>query len=190
MNNRVRMGWATFGPALLVAILLGGCTEPPPTAVKVGDKVPAMSIDALEGRALDSAEWRGRTVVLNIWATWCPPCRAEMPALDRLSRSLDPAGHLVVGLSLDKDSNLVREFARRYSVSFPLAVDPDGQTATRLLGTRVLPDTLIIAPDGRLADRVEGSAEWDSDAMRQRVVAARHKPGGSLRRTSTTDKRL
>jgi len=154
-----------------LVLLLAACQSPPPALLPVGASLPPLLLEGLDGGTLASADWRGRTVVLNLWATWCVPCREEMPALERLSRGLDPAHYRVIGVSLDTDRNLVREFALRYGVTFALAIDPDGQSL-KALRSRVLPDTLLIAPDGRLAGRVQGGAAWDSDEMRGRVLAA------------------
>lgn len=156
---------------LLAALLVAGCHGSEPAPVGVGAPLPVLKLERLEGGTISSAQWRGRTVVLNLWATWCAPCRREMPALQALSNRLDPDRFQVVGLALDDDRNLVREFALQHAITFPLAVDPAGYTAHAVLGSRVLPDTFVVAPDGRLVDRVRGSAPWDSDAMRQRVLA-------------------
>lgn len=133
--------------------------------------MPPLVLAGLDGVPIRSADWRGRTVVLNIWATWCVPCREEMPALQRLHAALDPTQFRVIGLSVDEDANLVREFKLRYELSFPLALDPTGALAQGSLGSRALPDTLIVGPDGRLADRVAGGADWDAPAVRARVLA-------------------
>ena len=160
----------------LVLLTAAGCFRRAPEPLSLGAPVPAFAVSRLDGGSLRSGEWGRRTVVLNLWATWCVPCREEMPSLEKLSRSLDPAQFLVVGLSQDTDRNLVREFALKYGVTFPLALDPDGKLAKSALGSGVLPDTLIISPQGRLADRVQGGADWTAAAMRERVLAGRGAP--------------
>lgn len=164
--------WIGLLLVAFLAPLLGGCPgERPEARIQAGDLVPPIEIQRLDGKKLDSGGWKGRTVVLNLWATWCTPCRDEMPALERLANALDPERFQVVGIALDEDRNLVREFALQTGVTFPLGVDPQGRWVKRALGSWALPDTLIIAPDGRLAARVLGSAPWDSAEMRRRVLA-------------------
>ncbi len=173
MIRRLPHGWTGSSAAGLALLLLVGCVAKPPGAeLSLGMAVPPLAFEALEGGTLGSADWRGRAVVLSLWATWCVPCRQEMPDLDAMQRTLDPARVAVVGVSLDDDSHLAREFALRYRIGFPLAIDPAGRQARSRLGSRVLPDTLLIAPDGRLADRVLGSADWRGAAMRHRVLRA------------------
>ncbi|HEY0635581.1 MAG TPA: TlpA disulfide reductase family protein, partial [Gammaproteobacteria bacterium] len=104
----------------LIALLLGGCDDAPKKAVKLteGQPVPSITVTDLDGVTLDLDSQRGKLVVLHVWATWCPPCREELPGLDRLAKSLDPNRYTVIGLSIDEDINLVREFNLKYNIGF------------------------------------------------------------------------
>ncbi len=156
--------------ALLAVLVIGGCAQGPDFLV--GRPVPPFSLPALDGGLAGPAAWRGRTVVLNVWATWCPPCREEIPSLQRLSDQLGEERFLVVGLSVDRDANLVREFALRYGIDFPLLLDAERAVAEGLLGATGYPLTFLVAPDGRVVERVYGGADWSSPEYVARVRAA------------------
>lgn len=165
---------------ILSAVLLAGCDGRSVPVAEVGDIFPAVRVQDLGHGFLNSEEWRGQAVVLNLWATWCAPCREEMPSLERLSRILNKQDFLVVGIALDQDPNLVREFILQFGISFPIAIDPNGRTLTKVLGAKFLPETWLIGPEGRIVDRVAGSAAWDSPPMRERVLAAMAHEGGQV----------
>jgi len=164
--------------ALLLVATLGllACGEPPtPPGPRVGEPFPALDLPALDGPPLNLGDYRGQVLVLNVWATWCGPCREEMPSLQRLSDRF-PAGRLaVVGLTVDEDTNLAREFLLKYDIRFPSASDPAGGVAEGLLGVIAYPDTFIVAADGTLVERVSGGREWDGEEMvslLERLLAA------------------
>lgn len=159
---------APFGRPLLLLLWLGlaACSESPaPVGPWPGAPFPALDLPALDGPPLALADYRGRVLVLNVWATWCAPCREEMPSLQRLSDRFTPEQLAVIGLTVDEDTNLAREFLLKYGIRFPIASDPAGAVATGLLGVTGYPDTFIVAPDGRLVERVSGGREWDGEEM-------------------------
>ncbi|OGA98295.1 MAG: hypothetical protein A3E79_13770 [Burkholderiales bacterium RIFCSPHIGHO2_12_FULL_61_11] len=117
------------------------------------------------GRAMALQDFRGKFVLLNIWATWCPPCRQEMPTLDRLQAQLGGPDFEVVALSIDQGQQslyLVQEFYRQSAVkSLAIYLDSSGG-ASRDMGAAGLPTTLLIDRQGRELGRKIGLAEWDS----------------------------
>ncbi|RBP09730.1 thiol-disulfide isomerase/thioredoxin [Roseiarcus fermentans] len=124
-------------------------------------------------------DFRGKTVVLNLWAPWCAPCLSEMPSLDRLAARLPAADFAVVAVTKDPagDSASKRTFDRMGLKRLALYLDPDGKLAEEV-GARGFPTTLVIGRDGAPLARREGAADWDSDAMAARLeaLAARGKP--------------
>jgi thiol-disulfide isomerase/thioredoxin len=134
--------------------------------------LPAIKFQDAEGKERTLADWRGKVVLLNLWATWCLPCRKEMPALDRLQAALG-AGELsgefeVVALSVDrKGAEASKKFLDEAKVErLALYVDPTARANTELRALG-LPVTLLIDREGREIGRLLGPAEWDSeDAMR------------------------
>ncbi|MGR3570669.1 TlpA disulfide reductase family protein [Brevirhabdus sp.] len=124
---------------------------------------PAFKDDA--GRALTLSDFRGRTVLLNVWATWCVPCREEMPTLDRLERRLGGPGFKVLALSIDRAGvQAVRPFFAEIGIR-NLDIYLADQARTMLaFGVIGLPTTILIDPAGREIARRVGPAEWDSPA--------------------------
>lgn len=118
-----------------------------------------------QGRGLTLAEFRGRVVLLNLWATWCSPCRKEMPALDRLQQRLGGPRFQVVPLSIERDgAAAVQSFYEETGVrTLGVYVDSSGQAASAL-GVVGIPTTLLIDAEGREIGRVTGPAEWDGPA--------------------------
>lgn len=111
-------------------------------------------------------DFRGRAILLNIWATWCVPCRAEMPALDRLQAALGSDGFEVMALSIDRGGPPnVEAFYRQIGLrSLNIYVDPTG-AASRALGAVGIPTTLLVDRDGREVAPMIGPAEWDSPQL-------------------------
>jgi thiol-disulfide isomerase/thioredoxin len=125
--------------------------------------LPALRFEDGTGRIMSLSEFHGRPVVLNIWATWCVPCRREMPALDRLQAEFGKSGLLVLPLSIDRrGAPAVRQFYRdRGLAALGVYIDRSGE-AVGDLGTVGLPTTLLVDRDGHEIGRKIGPAEWDS----------------------------
>ncbi len=124
-----------------------------------------LSFNDGDGACLNLADYRGRGVVLNLWATWCPPCVREMPALDRLSAALEADDIAVLTVSGDRGGvPVVEQFYGEHRIeNLPVLVDP-GMKGSRGLQVAGLPTTLIVDRDGREIGRLAGAAEWDADA--------------------------
>jgi thiol-disulfide isomerase/thioredoxin len=139
---------------------------------------PAISFADGAGKSLTLADFRGKVVVLNLWATWCTPCIAEMPMLDRLQQELGDEGVVVLALSIDRGgSKAVTDFYERTGVrNLGVYVDPSMRVTTDL-GAPGLPTTLLIDPEGTELGRVIGPMEWDSpeaiDLVRTAMDTAR-----------------
>ena len=117
---------------------------------------PDFRLPRLDGGTLRLSDYRGRVVLLNFWATWCPPCRAEIPDLVELQRTWAAEGLEVIGVSLDEEGfEAVRPFAEAYDINYPLVVD-DGTVAAQFGSLYGLPTTLILDKEGRIVQRVIG----------------------------------
>jgi peroxiredoxin len=150
------------------------------TPLDVGSPAPDYAARTLDGAEIALSSYEGEVVVLNIWATWCPPCVYEMPALQRLHDELGDAGVRVVAVSVDAPLGAlgafgqrggdVAEFRDQYGLTFDILHDPTGRIQTAYQAN-VLPTTYVIGRDGRIRQRVIGAAEWDqpryTDALRR-----------------------
>jgi len=104
----------------------------------------------------------GTPLIINFWATWCGPCRDEMPSLERLSQRLAGHGVRVIGVTVDDDLNLAAEFVRTYRLSFPNYADGDKKNFQSLLRVKLLPETVLVTAEGVIAARVAGARDWNS----------------------------
>jgi thiol-disulfide isomerase/thioredoxin len=129
------------------------------------------------GDGLTLERFRGQIVVLNLWATWCTPCVAEMPMLDRMQAKLEDRGVVVVALSLDHGGpRAVREFFEEHEIDeLKIYVDPT-MRAQGTLGAMGLPTTILIDREGRERGRVEGAVEWDEPRAMKVVLGADEPP--------------
>jgi thiol-disulfide isomerase/thioredoxin len=129
-----------------------------------------------KGQSRSLADFRGKIVLLNIWATWCVPCRKEMPALDRLQTTLGGDDFEVVPLSIDRNMDVVRKFYAEFGLQKLGMYRDNSGGAARKLGAVGIPTTLLIDREGREIGQLIGPAEWDSPEMIEfiRCVIAGH----------------
>jgi len=119
-------------------------------------KAPPLQLRDLRGRAVRLSDYKGKVVLLNFWATWCPPCRAEMPDLVKMQREYGGRGLQVVGITYPPETvGRVRRFVRRLKVNYPIALGTKGTRSLFDTG-ETLPLTVIIDREGHVRDRVEG----------------------------------
>jgi thiol-disulfide isomerase/thioredoxin len=133
-----------------------------PAAKPVGD---VRFLDA-QGRTLRLADFKGRLVLINLWATWCPPCRLEMPALDKLQEALGPQGLSVVAVSMDKGgAQMIANFYRDNAINtLPMFFDPAWEIKKNF-GIEGLPASVLISRDGWELGRANGWLNWGSPEM-------------------------
>ena len=150
------------------AIIFSFGDEVPETVAR-GIEAPSFRLPDLDGtREVDLANTRGQVVLLNFWATWCKPCEDEMPAMDRLYRSLREEGFEMLAISVDEKPELVSEFRERLGLSFPILLDPD-QKVSRLYQTMGFPESILLDVDGRIVERYVGPRDWDHENFSERI---------------------
>ena len=120
---------------------------------------PAWELKDLEGKAVKLSDFKGKVVLLNFWATWCPPCRKEIPALIALQNQYKDQGLVVVGISLDQGgASTVKPFATRMKINYPLVIG-DEKTAAAYGGIQAIPTTFYIDREGNVAGQHQGDAD-------------------------------
>ncbi|MBI5752281.1 MAG: TlpA family protein disulfide reductase [Hydrogenophilales bacterium] len=153
--------------AISLLALLGACGKPAALLEVAEDQpFPELILTGLDGAPASTQAFRGKLLVLNVWATWCPPCRKEMPSLEQLSKTVGGGRIAVVGMSIDGDAKMVREFLTQNDITFRNFIDSDKKIAGAL-GVRAYPETFLIAPDGKLVRKIMGEQNWSSPAMLQ-----------------------
>ena len=157
-----------FSTALAVKI------RPQLNLLGVGARAPAFHARSLAtGRDVTLADYRGQVVLLNLWATWCEPCRVEMPSLERLSHRLAGRGFKVVAVSIDQDDDsVVAGFARALGLTFDILHDRTAAMKADYQATGV-PESWLLNPDGIIIKKVIGAAEWDdpvNEALIRRLL--------------------
>jgi peroxiredoxin len=135
-----------------------------------GKPTPALVLPDLSGETVDLQKLRGTVVVVNFWATWCEPCRDEMPALEALWRQYRARGLTVLAVSVDRGASgsVVEPYVRRQGLTFPVLLDPD-MAASNAWHVTGLPATFLVKPGGEVAGFAVGSRDWSSAAMRALV---------------------
>lgn len=118
----------------------------------------------LNGQPTSLAAMRGKVVVLNFWATWCPPCVQETPSLEKMYAEMKPLGVTVLGVSVDDDAGAYRKFLANHGVTFPTYRDP-GKTIPVAYGTVMYPETYIINRNGTILRKLIGEQDWTSPQM-------------------------
>lgn len=154
--------------ALLASALPVWADETPPNFVleEPPKPLPGIRFQDAAAKPLSLADFRGKVVLLNLWATWCIPCRTEMPTLDRLQAKLGGAGFVVVPLSIDrKGMTAVESFYREIGIMHLDKYIDSGGEAPGHLGILGLPTTLLIDREGRELGRLVGPSAWDSPEM-------------------------
>ncbi|MFY9588048.1 MAG: TlpA disulfide reductase family protein [Actinomycetota bacterium] len=128
------------------------------------------TLPALNGGTFRLADQRGKVVLVNFWATWCPPCLEEMPAMERLWRKHKDAGFVLVAVSVDTDPKKVVPFVTEHKLTFPIALDTKMSVAEKY-GVRALPSSFILGKDGGLAALALGPRHWDNKVSHRLVEA-------------------
>lgn len=145
--------------------------------VEVGDVAPDFRVKNLRGGAMTLSEHRGRVVLINFWATWCEPCRTEMPSMEALYRSHLQHDFEILAISIDTaGAPPVRHYVEQFGFSFPALLDDHFQV-NDLYRVRVAPTSVLIDRQGRVVARIPGAKDWNSPDMRARIDASIRQTG-------------
>jgi peroxiredoxin len=128
--------------------------------VDVGDSAPKFAIVTENGQKVSRSEFGGKLLVVNFWATWCPPCIEEMPSLDQFASTLSKDGVVVLGISIDRSEKAYKDFIQRNRPSFLVARDPE-ENISSSYGTFKWPETYVINRDGKVVQKYIGPRDWN-----------------------------
>ena len=120
--------------------------------VSVGDSAPRFEVTTDRGVKLSRNEFGGKILVVNFWATWCPPCVEEMPSLQAMAKQLGPKGVVVLGVSVDRNEATYKRFLTQAGIQFQTARDPDANISAEY-GTFKYPETYVIGRDGKVLQK-------------------------------------
>jgi thiol-disulfide isomerase/thioredoxin len=158
----------------VIAVILGFALAFPAPAAELkpwsGGATPPLQLADLQGTQHRLADYRGKVVLINFWATWCAPCRDEMPSIERLRASLEGRPFAVLAVNLGEPESRIRKFLEVMPLSFPVLLDRDGSTA-RAWQAKYLPASYIVGPDGRIRYRHLGELDWSKPEIREAIVA-------------------
>jgi thiol-disulfide isomerase/thioredoxin len=157
----------------LAAALIAGLTpgfaqaaDPQPVPWPKQRPTPPLQLPALDGPAWTSASARGQLLVLNFWASWCEPCRSEMPSLELLAERHQAHKLAVIAINFRENEAAIRRFVQQSALTLPIVRDVDG-AAARAFGVRIFPSTVLIGRDGRAIFTVTGEADWTGPEARR-----------------------
>ena len=163
---------------LLCLLVLAGCESQPGRAqesdqdpfarldlarVTIVTPAPDFTVPSLTAGPLHLADFRERIVLLNFWATWCSPCREEMPSMERLYQRYRERGFTILALSVDRNVAAIPGFVEGFRLTFPIGLDPEGAVA-KAYRMRALPTTVVIDRAGQVVAGAAGARDWDSPA--------------------------
>lgn len=173
--------WLAVGAVVLVLLGIigtGWVVRDRFLPVEVGTRAPDFTVRDLEGQAVSLSDLQGEVVLLNIWATWCPPCREEMPSMQRLHEELGPEGLKIVAVSIDAGQGLldpggrrggdIEAFAQEMGLTFEIWHDPSGRIQQTYRTTGV-PETFVIDRTGHIVKKDIGGVIWDTEPRKDLI---------------------
>ena len=159
------------GLVVLLAALTGVAhAEQKMTAIPGNIMAPDFVLQDTEGNTHRLSDYRGKPVIINFWTTWCPPCREELPSMNRAWHLLEKEGIAMLALNMGEDEDAIFIFSADYPTDFPILMDQSGEVIEQW-PVKGLPTTYVIAPDGTFAYRAIGSREWDDKVLLDAIRA-------------------
>jgi thiol-disulfide isomerase/thioredoxin len=159
-----------------------------PGEVKIGDYLRETTLRGFDGRTNTFSDFKGKPLIINVWASWCGPCRAEMGSLERLAHHYNGKEFNVIGVSTDDDSYAAATFIKQSGTTFKNYLDSK-LLLENMLGANTIPLTILIDAHGRVLEKVRGAREWDSPKIIEAIgevfdIELTHDPMFGLRMLS------
>jgi len=136
---------------------------------RIGKPAPGFTLNDINGKKVSLSDYKGNVILLNFWATFCGPCKEEMPSLNNLYAALKKDGLIVLAVSIDDSEKPVQSFIRAKAITFPVLIDKDQQVYFEQYGVLGLPTSFIIDRDGIVRDKILGDRPWDSKDMKEKI---------------------
>jgi len=156
--------------ALFMALASGAQAQQALQPFGGGMMAPEIALSNLDDEAVTLEQYRGKVVIVNFWATWCPPCRKEMPSMQRAWLDLQENDVMMLAVHVGGNADQVWQFVSEFDLDFPILID-DTSKVSRSWPMRGLPTTFVIAPDGKIAYMAIGGREWDDPGILQAIYA-------------------
>src|ERR1700722_10488738 len=171
MKEKVLGGAALLGAmAVLYVFAMPSYRQSEPSVA--GRKAPDFALE-MNGRQTHLSDLKGKVVVLDFWATWCPPCVEEAPSLNALQQRIASEGGVVLGVSQDEDPDAYQKFLIEHGVNFPTYREP-AKKIPEAYGTVMIPEAYLISRDGKIARKIVGPQDWTSPELISSVETLLH----------------
>ncbi|MGH9366962.1 MAG: TlpA family protein disulfide reductase [Thermoanaerobaculia bacterium] len=172
MKTRTLLTLAFAVTMAVVGVVWVRSLSPPPSpsgSLAFLSAAPSLPIADRSGKTTDLSKRKGKLLIIHFWATWCPPCVEEVPALSRFWEQYRGRDDIeLFAISVDKDWKTIDQFTAKNPNSLPFYIDPEAATAMRF-GTAQYPETYIVNRSGRVLERVPGAVSWDDPEVRKRI---------------------
>ena len=140
------------------------------TLATTGIAAPDFTLNDIDGKRTTLSQFRGKVVLLNFWATWCAPCKEEMPSLNNLYKALKDKDFTILAVSVDTSEKPVRSFISRNDISFPVLMDTDKAVSFDLYAVFGLPMSFLIGRNGVIIEKFAGEREWNSPEIKDKIL--------------------
>lgn len=169
LNRTGRISAILLSLLMVITLLSAADTSLADDAFKPGEKAKDFTLPDMAGKQVALSQYKGKVVLLNFWAMWCRPCRAEMPSMEKLYNAYREKDFVILAVSMDrKEKNEVSEFVKKNGYTFPVLLDPDS-TLSENYKVPYIPATFLIDRQGQIVSREYGARNWDSAAVRGKI---------------------
>jgi peroxiredoxin len=164
-------------PAILVFVLTSSTihADQQLTPMVKQPAAPDFQLSDLEGTPVTMQDYRGKVLIINFWATWCPPCRAELPSMNRAWKKLEQQGVAMIAINIGEDEESIRSFLKDYPIDFQVLLDKDSQSLQQWQ-INGLPTSYVVGRNGFIYYQAVGDREWDNEQLLKKVLYLTKEP--------------
>ena len=155
---------------LSISFLTTSHAEETLSLIKKHPAAPNFTLPDMDGDMFSMSDYKGKTVIINFWATWCPPCREELPSMNRAWQKIKDNNIAMIAINVGEDEDTIFSFMGDYPIDFQVLLDQSGEVINQW-PIKGLPTTFVVDPAGRLYYRAIGGREWDSDSLLNMISA-------------------